>query len=66
MREPFSARPLDSVLPQANAKEAIVAHTRTEYCTNRAAAETEIASEKSKELELIEKLKEQNFSAPIV
>lgn len=66
VRDPFSARTLDSSYPEQNFKEAIVAYTREHYCTTRSETEAKIGQEKSKEMELITKLKQENFSAPIV
>jgi hypothetical protein len=66
VRESFSARTLESSYPETNFREAIIANTRAVYCTSRKVAEQEIASEKSKELEVIERLKQADFSAPIV
>ncbi len=66
VRDPFSARTLDSTYPDSNFREQIVAYTRATYCTSRAETEAKIGQEKSKEMELITKLKQENFSAPIV
>jgi len=66
VKEAFSAKTL--LVPKAPAgfKQQIVEHTRSTYCKSRAEAEGEISKEKSKELQIVEKLKEDNFSAPIL
>lgn len=66
VRDPFSARTLDITYPEQSFVQHIVNTTRQQYCSARTQAEQEIASEKAKELEVIERLKRQNFSAPIV
>jgi len=47
-------------------KDQIVAYTRENYCRNKDVAEKEIEQERSKEMEVLEKLKTENFSAPIL
>lgn len=66
VRDPFSARTLNSEYPVTNYVDQIIAYTREHYCSPRAAVEQQIGREKSKEMEVVNKLKEQDFSAPIV
>lgn len=66
IKEAFSARTLRVPEAATNFKEQIVAHSRATYCLNRESAEKEIRREKSKEMEVLDKLKDENFSAPIL
>lgn len=66
VKEAFSAKTL-TVPPSAfNFREQIVQYSRENYCRNKETAEKELKQEKSKEMEVLEKLKEENFSAPIL
>ncbi len=66
VKEAFSARTLDAVTVTTSFKDEIVKNTQQNYCKTRQEAEREISREKSKEMEVLEKLKEDNFSAPIL
>jgi len=66
VKDAFSARTLIVPEPEHNFKEAIVKYTREHYCKDRTEAEVEIKKEKSKEMEVLEKLKNEDFSAPIL
>ncbi len=66
VKDAFSARTLRVPEPEHNLKDKIVAFTRENYCKNRDEAEGEIKKEKSKEMEVLEKLKNEDFSAPIL
>ncbi len=66
IKEAFSARTLTMPEPTGNFREQIVAYTHENYCRNKNQAEQEIKEEKSKEIEVLEKLKDKNFSAPIL
>ncbi|MDH4358695.1 MAG: type IV secretion system DNA-binding domain-containing protein [Candidatus Berkelbacteria bacterium] len=66
IREAFSARTLAMPQVETSFKEQIVAFTRENYCRSRETAEHEISREKSKEMEVLDKLKGENFSAPIL
>lgn len=66
VKEAFSARTLDAPEVSTSYKEEIIKNTRENYCKSREEAEREISREKSKEMEVLEKLKEDNFSAPIL
>ena len=66
VKEAFSARTLTVPAPTFNYREQIVQYSRENYCRNKATAEKELKQEKSKEMEVLEKLKEENFSAPIL
>jgi hypothetical protein len=66
VKEAFSARTLTVPAPTFNFREQIVQFTRENYCRNKASAEKTLKQEKSKEMEVLEKLKEENFSAPIL
>jgi len=66
IKEAFSARTLDVPEATQNFKEQIVEYSRSAYCHNRDEAEKEIRREKSKEMEVLDKLKDENFSAPIL
>lgn len=65
-KEAFSARTLDVPQVSTNFKEQIVAYSRENFCRSRDTAETELKAEKSKEMQILEKLKDENFSAPIL
>lgn len=67
VREAFSARTLgieDNF--ENNFSAQIVEKSRSTYCKSKDEAEKEISREKSKELGVLEKLKDENFSAPIL
>jgi len=66
IKEAFSARTLDLPAPVATFKDQVVAHTRENFCRAKEQAEKEISQEKSKEMEVLEKLKADDFSAPIL
>jgi hypothetical protein len=66
VKDAFSARTLTVPEPAHNLKDSIVKLTREKYCKDRGAAEGEIKKEKSKEMEVLEKLKDEDFSAPIL
>lgn len=66
VKEAFSAKTLDVPDSEISYKEQIVASSRELYCKPKDRAEGEIKEEKSKEMEVLEKLKEENFSAPIL
>lgn len=66
VKDAFSARTLFVPEPEHNLKDAIVKYTREHYCKDRSQAEGEIKKEKSKEMEVLEKLKNEDFSAPIL
>lgn len=66
IKESFSARTLDLPESTASFREQIVAFSRENFCRNRDQAEKEIKEERSKEIEVLEKLKDKNFSAPIL
>ena len=66
VKEAFSGKTLTVPAPTFNFREQIVQYTRENYCRNKATAEKELKQEKSKEMEVLEKLKEENFSAPIL
>jgi hypothetical protein len=65
-KEAFSARTLDMPVALTSFKEQIIENSRATYCRQRDEAEKEIRREKSKEIEVLEKLKDENFSAPIL
>lgn len=66
VKEAFSARTLRLEAPTSTFKDQIVAYTRENYCRAKVVAEKEIEQERSKEMEVLEKLKTENFSAPIL
>jgi len=66
VKDAFSARTLTVPEPEHNLKDAIVKYTREHYCKDRNEAEGEIKKERSKEMEVLEKLKDEDFSAPIL
>ena len=66
VKEAFSAKTLTVPEVTTSFKEQIVANSRANYCINKAEAEREISREKSKEMEILDKLKDENFSAPIL
>jgi hypothetical protein len=66
VKEAFSAKTLAVPQSTMNFKDQIVANTRENYSISRANAEREISREKSKEMEILDKLKDENFSAPIL
>ena len=66
VKEAFSARTLSVPKSPFNYRDQIVQYTRENYCRLKATAEKELKQEKSKEMEVLEKLKEENFSAPIL
>lgn len=66
VKEAFSARVLSVPQSEHSYKEQVVAYTRANYCKPREEAESEIEREKSQEMEVLEKLKSQDFSAPIL
>jgi len=66
VKEAFSARTLSVPQSSFNFREQIVQYTRENFCRNKATAEKALKQEKSKEMEVLEKLKEENFSAPIL
>lgn len=66
VKEAFSARTLTVPAPTFNFREQIVQYSRQNFCRNKETAEKELKQEKSKEMEVLEKLKEENFSAPIL
>lgn len=66
VKEAFSARVLKVPQAEYSFREQVVAHTRTNYCKPKDAAESEIKREKSQEMEVLEQLKSQDFSAPIL
>jgi len=65
-KEAFSARTLDVPPSTTNFKEQIIAHSRQNFCRTKDSAESDLKAEKSKEMEVLEKLKDENFSAPIL
>ncbi len=65
-KEAFSARTLDVPQVTTNFKEQIVANSRANFCRSKDTAEKDLKQEKSKEMEVLEKLKDENFSAPIL
>lgn len=66
VKEAFSGKTISIPEPTFNFKEQIIAYSRENYCQSKTQAEGEIKKEKSKEMEVLEKLKEENFSAPIL
>ncbi|MBU6389236.1 TraM recognition domain-containing protein, partial [Patescibacteria group bacterium] len=66
VKEAFSARVLNVPASQQTFKEQIREYTRSHYCKPQEVAEQEIRQEKSKELELLEALQKQEFSAPML
>ena len=66
VKEAFSARTLNMPESKTNFKEQIITHSRQTYCRAREQAEQTLKEEKSKEIEVLEKLKDKNFSAPIL
>jgi len=66
VKEAFSGKTLDVLEPATTFKDQIIAYSREHYCQSKSKAEGEIKKEKSKEMEVLEKLKEENFSAPIL
>ena len=66
VKEAFSARTLKVPDVATSFKEQIIANSRATYCLNKSEAEGEIRREKSKEMEVLDKLKDENFSAPIL
>jgi len=66
VKEAFSAKTLTVPESTFNFREQIVQYTRENFCRSKATAEKELKQEKSKEMEVLEKLKEENFSAPIL
>lgn len=66
VKEAFSARTLRLEPSEITYKDKIVAHTRENYCRSKETAEKEIEQGKSKEMEILEKLKTEDFSAPIL
>lgn len=65
-KEAFSARVLPAKTPDTSFKENIVQLSRQNYCQQKNTAEREIQAEKSRELEVLEKLKNEAYSAPIL
>jgi len=66
VKEAFSARTLDVAAVTTSFREEIIKNTRENYCKTKEEAEREISREKSKEMEVLDKLKDDNFSAPIL
>jgi hypothetical protein len=66
VKEAFSGRTLRVDPSETTFKEQIVQYTRENYCRAKQTAEKEIEQGKSKEMEILEKLKDENFSAPIL
>ena len=65
-KEAFSAHTLTIRDSEKSFKPEIVKFTRENYCQAKQHAEKEIQQEKSKELEVLEKLKNEEYSAPII
>ena len=66
VKEAFSGKTLRVPESTFNFREQIVQFTRENFCRNKESAEKELKQEKSKEMEVLEKLKEENFSVPIL
>lgn len=66
VKEAFSGKTLSVPEPTTSFKEQIISYSREQYCKSKDKAEGEIKREKSKEMEVLEKLKEESFSAPIL
>lgn len=66
VKEAFSGRTLRVDASEKSFKDEIIQYTRENYCRAKETAEKEIEQGKSKEMEILEKLKTENFSAPIL